>query len=689
MSIFQEIAKHLSGAKSENKITRAEDQTPDEKKLYSHIREKLDYVKQANSRVTLEGVYLTNTAYLLGFNGVFFDTQNRQFKSIDAKRKVGRNKFHINKILPTVQNRLARLTKQPPKFDVRPNSNSSEDKDAARLGLQIIEDIADKQKFGEKRQEAIMMAMQGGHSYIKVSWDPTTGSPMTDPLTGEFAGYEGDIRLDVLNCLEVFPDPLAKRLDDCQYIIEAKVRKLEYFRERWPEKGQAVHEEDSWLLSSIYDLKANSLGSSGTTTSNAQSQVKNSAVEIVYYEKRSKDHPNGRMVVAANGIVLEDKELPVGEFHLVKIDDLLIGGRFNSEAIITHLRPIQDQYSVARTKCADWIKLMLAGKYLVAKGANLSQESLNNDSGEVVQYTPVPNAPPPTVMPQAQLPSYIYKDIETLDAEFDFVSGINEVSRGELPSSSIPASGMAFLQEQDETRIGVVSNRLEEAYARVGCLILKYVGKFYEVPRLLKAAGDGLGYAVKDFVGSDLNENYDVVVIPGSTVPFSKTLKRQDISNAYQMGLLGDPNDPKLRAKVLKMMEFGDVAEMWQDQALDEQMFKKSIEMIENGKMPEAHELDNHTLMIELLNRYRKTDKYTALDEYRKQMFDIFLETHIQQQMKMVDPSIHNDQLMAQKMMEKTGQIAQEQNQMNMQQSEPDQTNLPQLPNPPQPQIGQ
>jgi hypothetical protein len=49
---------------------------------------------------------------------------------------------------------------------------------------------------------------------------------------------------------------------------------------------------------------------------------KNSAIEIIYYEKRSKDYPQGRKIVTASGILLADDELPIGEFDLVKFDDV-------------------------------------------------------------------------------------------------------------------------------------------------------------------------------------------------------------------------------------------------------------------------------------------------------------------------------------------------------------------------------
>jgi hypothetical protein len=653
---LSDITKGLFSAKkaqgeSLEPIKEISEQTPDEKKLVEYIKEKIDSVRQTNSRIAIEGVYMCNVAYLLGFDGVYYDTTYRQFRNVDPKRKLSRNRFKVNKILPTIQNRLSRLTQNPPRYEVRPNSNSTEDKDAARLGLEVIESIYEAQRFTEKRQDALMMAMQGGHAYIQVVWDPTLGKPMMNPQTGEFEGYEGDVKFEVLNCLEVFPDPLAKNIDECQYLIKAKTRKLEYFRARYPERGNLVKEESTWLLSSTYDMKTNSLTSVGIVGAQTHDQMKNSAIEIVYYEKRSKDHPNGRRIVTANGVLLSEDELPVGEFDIVKIDDMIIGGRYNSEAIITHLRPIQDQYNVSRTKMADWVRKMLAGKYLVAKGSGLGQESLNNDSGEVVEFNPVPNAPPPTAMTIPQIPSYAYKDIETLDGEFDFVSGINEISRGVLPSASIPAQGMAFLQEQDQTRIGVQTQRNESAYARVGCLVLKYVGKNYVLPRMLKIAGDGLGYTVKEFIGQDLKDNYDVKVIEGSTIPQSKVLRNQEILSRFQMGLLGNPQDPKVIAKVLKMTEYGDANEIWKKQALDEAQVKRVIKAIEEEDQvalrANMNEFDNHALHLEIMNEYRLQDKFMNMSDKQKSIFFYVMEWRINAATNILNPGLQQTQNMA------------------------------------------
>lgn len=651
MSLFSDLANRFSKTTDKDNATplkdikQVADQSPDELKLVANIREKINLVRMTNSRIALEGIYMTNLAYLMGFDGVYYDSTYRMFKNIDPKRKVTRSRYKVNKILASIQNRLARLVQNPPRYDVMPESPSTKDKDSARLGIKLIGDVLEKNRFDELRQDLLMSCMQGGVAYVKVKWDPTLGAPMLDPETDELVGYEGDIRLEVLNCLEVYPDPLAKKLEDCQYVIEAKVRKLEYFKEQYPDRGHAVKEEDVWLLSSLYDLKANALTAVGITGAQTKDQTRDSAIEITYYEKRSKNYPNGRQVVQASGVLLEDKELPAGIFDIVKFDDILIGGRYNSEAVITHLRPIQDQFNITRSRMADWIRKNLAGKYIVPKGSELMEESINNADSEVVEYTTVPGAPPPTAMNIPAIPAYAYNDIKEQGLEFDYVSGINEVSRGVLPSASIPAQGMALLQEQDQTRIGVQATRNEVGYSKVGELILRYAGKYYILPRMYKEAGDGLEYTVKEFVGSDLNDNYDVRVVPGSTIPTSKVLRRQDVMNVYNSGLMGNPMDDKVKMKALNELEFGDTAEIWKSQALDSNQIKKSIASIEEGQLPEMSEFDNHPAHLLEMNDYRKSDKFQQLDLKKRGLFLYVMEWHLQAQI-----DIQNPQLMQQKL---------------------------------------
>ena len=620
-------------------------QSGDEQKLVNFVKGRVDEVRQSGNRVAHEAIWMTNIAYLLGYDSIRYDSTSRSFRPIaQGARYLRANRVHVNSILPTLQNRLARLTKSKPKYDVRPNSNDNEDKQAARLALQVLNQIWDQQNINRKRLDLMMWVQQCGHAYLKVCWDDQLGKPMIDPDQEELMGYEGDVRIDVCSPFELFVDPIAKTLDEAQWVVQAKVRKLDYFKSRFGERGEAVKEEGAWLLSAQYEQRIQSINAQTPTSGNPQNMMKNSAIEMVLYERRSRKHPNGRMITVAGGILLEDKPLPIGEIPFVKFDDIIIGGKFYSESVVTHLRPLADYKNKNLTMRAAWLTRTLTSKVLAAKGHGMAQESLNDQSGEVLEYNPVPNAAPPTPLQMPTIPQYAYNEDEKVTLEMLDISGINQPSRGQMPSATIPAVGMQLLVEQDETRIGVMTEAHEESYARLGKFILEYVQNYYETPRLLKVAGKGRAYDVREFIGADLKNNTDVFVIPGSTVPSSKAMKRQELMNAYNSGLLGDPADPKVRSRVLSMMEYGDIAEVWTKQSLIDAQIERDMEMIKRGEDPGVNIYDDHARHFEVKNEYRISPDFDQLSDEAKALLLKNIEEHVEAQTEMTTPPEPTDE---------------------------------------------
>lgn len=657
MKAFDRVTDKLMGVPSE-KLGDSNDQSNDELQLAAYVKSRVEESRTSGSRVAQEQVWMTNIAYLLGFDNVMYDVNLRQYRTTDARGGgLRRNRIHVNKILPTIQNRLSRLCKNPPQFDIRPESNDVDDKDASRLGLEIIKNIWDKERINEKRLTLMMWLQQNGYAFMKVCWDESMGKPLVDPFTNEAQGNEGDIRCEPVSSFEMFHDPLARSLDECQWLAQAKVRKINYFRDNF-ERGDLVKAEGVWLLSLQYEMKVNNFTSSGS--GNGQTEEKDSAIEIAYYEKASKKHPRGRMIIVANNVVLEDKELPCGDIPFVKFDDIIVGGRFAAESVITHMRPVQDQYNRLISKRAEWTNKLLAGKYLAPKGHGMHVEALNDMSGEVVQYNPLPNGQKPDIMSIPNIPQYAYVEEDKLNSMLLDISGINEVSRGQMPSAGMPAAGMAILQEQDQSRIGVMSEQHEQSWAKFAQLILKYAQAYYKTDRILKIAGTNMEYTVKKFTGADIKDNHDVICIRGSTVPTSKELRRQEILNAYTQGLLGDPADPKLRQKVLGMLEYGEIAEIWNEMAIDQNQIKEHLDMIENGQIPPREELDNHPLHIQDKNKYRKTDKFKKLDPYEQQLLLDDIEWHVQAVVRLQNPSLEMNQQMADQMAQGAEQVPEE-----------------------------
>ncbi len=628
--------------KEDADMRSAEDQPDDDRKIASFVKNRVEESRTHPSRIANEAIWMTNHAALLGFSGVYFDTRSRQFTpNNSAGRAIGKkNRISVNKILPSAQNRAARLAKNQPRFDVKPNGTSAEEKDLARLKVQVGEMLWDKTGIRTQRVPLYMNVQKSGHAYIKVSWDPALGKPVPDPETGDLI-YEGEIRTDVYSPLQCFWDPLAKSFADLEWFATATIRKLDYFREQFPERGGAVQEEGCWLVSVQNDQILSQMNSVSGPQGINNNTVKNSAIEIAYYEKRSKHHPGGRMIIVANGVKLEDKDLPVGEIPFAKFDDIDVA-TYCPEAVITHARPLQERKNELQSKKDSFVRKMLAGKYIAAKGHGLKQESYNDASGEILEFTPVPGQAPPQPSPMPILPQYVYAEEDNIDRNFDDIFGINEVSKGQLPSAGIPAIGMQLLTEQDDTRIGIMTMQHELSWARVMMLMLLYAAKCYQTPRLLKASSGAQEYVIKEFTGADLMGDHDVIVIPGSTLPGSKTLKRQEIINVWTQGLLGDPADPKVREKVLAMLEFGESSEMWKDQALNKKQAQEVINGIEGkGPMPLPDERDANEYILVELNNYRK-ERSESLTPEQHLMIDQAMNDRID-----IIVSLNNPQLAA------------------------------------------
>jgi hypothetical protein len=618
-------------------ITDPREQTEEDKALVSFVKNKLEEVRQSSARVAQEGINLTNIAYLCGFDAIYFDGVSRAFKPIPSPSTfIKRNKVHVNRILPTVQNRLARLLKNEPRWDVRPKSGDEEDKDGARLAQQVILQLWGQLGINRKRIPLTMWLQQCGSAYLKVSWDPSLGRKKVYPVKNEETGEdeykivaEGDIRVDVKSYFNIFPDPLAKSWDELRYLIDATVRPIEYFASQFPESnGNLVKEEDVWLNSLAYESRINSINTTSGTAGSSATQLKNSAIEISYMEVPSNKHPYGRHVIVANGVKLKDDILPIDEISYIKFDDVIVGGKFNAEAIITHLRPLQDHLNKNKTMRAAFMNRLLTGKVIGARGQNVAAEAFNDQSGEWIKYDVMPGAPEPHAMQMPTIPQYAYEEERISKDDINDTAGINEASRGQLPSSSIPAIGMQLLVEQDDTRIGVETEGHEYSYADLGRILLKFVDKFYESDRLLKIVGENMEYTVKTFKGSDLRENFDVQVIRGSTLPGSKVLKRQEIINLHQQGYFGDPKDPNVTQNVLSMLEFGDEFQAWKKHSLRMAQIQRGLEMVESGIKPPVSEFDDHALWLQQFDEYRIGEKYLKLSPDQQMIVIEVMEEH-------------------------------------------------------------
>ncbi|RPJ55693.1 MAG: hypothetical protein EHM23_25430 [Acidobacteria bacterium] len=110
---------------------------------------------------------------------------------------------------------------------------------------------------------------------------------------------------------------------------------------------------------------------------------------------------------------------------------------------------------------------------------------------------------------------------------------------------------VAYLQEEDDSKIAPTVENMEEAIALMGSLTLSRFSQFYSVERTLRYYRHDGVFDVLKFKGADLKNNTDVVTQSGSAMPKSKAARQQYTLELVGLGILQD------KKKIEEMLEIG------------------------------------------------------------------------------------------------------------------------------------
>jgi len=137
------------------------------------------------------------------------------------------------------------------------------------------------------------------------------------------------------------------------------------------------------------------------------------------------------------------------------------------------------------------------------------------------------------------IPQYAYEEERTLKDDINDTAGINEASRGQLPSSSIPAIGMQLLVGRMTLALALRQNLMNMLMLGLAESSSNLVDKYYETERLLKIVGEDLEYTIRNSRAQTSEKTLTLRLSAEALCPGSKVLKRQEIINLHQQGYFG------------------------------------------------------------------------------------------------------------------------------------------------------
>lgn len=576
----------------------------------------------------------------------------------------------VNKMLGIHQTRVSKLSIDLPHLECIPASAQEEDKDLARTGTKLLSWLWSTEKIVEKMLTALSWMVDCGDAFLYVYWDPDKGEEVptykrhTGPLTGKLPykvdaeGYVlddngeriqesisiGDVSIDVLSPFDIINDGAATNLQDSHWIIIQQAMSLKDIRKRWGERGEQVAPERDLNTRAYFQRRLQTMvGNQSTYFAPEPKQYEDMAIVKMMFERPSDKYPEGRRISVANGVLLESGGMPYAHklYPLIKITDIEVSGSFWGISTMENLIPIQKGYNRTWSQILENANSMGNVKVVLNKGHGLQKESYDDTGTEILEVEPG------TLVSQlqpAELPAYVVNQLSWYDRAFEDVSGMHEVSNARLPAGAKSGKALLVLQEQDDTRLAPTKIRFHRAMEEVGYMALQLYAEFQDEDREYQILGKS-AYDIDEFTvkKSEIQSmKKDVRVQGENIIATHKRMQQENVMEMFEKGMFGNPEDIVVRKKVLQLMEFGNVADLFDEINLDESQAKRENQAFINQKdlFPQvgpsgenilslpAFDFEDHARHIDCHNVLRKSMRYRQMSEALRKGIDVHVKIH-------------------------------------------------------------
>ena len=564
------------------------------------------------------------TAMYRGNHDVEWDSRSGRLKvnSVPAHR----SRMKSNKFQAKIRARVAKFVKNRPKPIVVPATTEYQDYMNAKASQKVLDYIWRKSKLEEKFKRSMTLKSLQSMALWWFYWDPKKVAKVqvVDPESGmkQFVDQEvGDVCVEVGSPFELLvSDQGVNDIGQQPEIMRIRMQKVVDMQARYPEFAEEITESGD--AENFFNYENQIAGLNQHTFSSDLGKKRDGEVLVTeHFIRPSSERPKGEYrVLCGNVCVKKMDELPYG-FHdmanpypVEVFKDVDIPGQFWSTTIAAQLIDLQKERNLLRRKEQENIKVLCHPKILVAKQHQLPKSAWTSEAGEIVEYVAIPSLPPPTPFFPPNIASDVWRAIELNDKEFDDITQVFPAAEGKAGGAT---SGFQtnLLQEATDS-VHAPDIRQDELTIEGVCYKIRRMVKYgYEVPRLIAAVGRNYEPDIFEFVGDQVDESADIVVEVGSGLPLLKAAKQDAVINLYQLGMLGDPADPSVRARALSMLEMGSVDEGVDVAKTDENQARLENKItMDGGTLPIPHFWEHHQIHYTEHTLLMKSPVWNTLD---------------------------------------------------------------------------
>ncbi|HUX36792.1 MAG TPA: hypothetical protein VMV44_02700 [Rectinemataceae bacterium] len=567
------------------------------------MKEAFDRTQEEWENHTFLSLYNKFQEYIRWFEGDQYGyvTGKKHSEWFDVSAFVDREVKNVyNRILPMIRQQHGDLIFDHEFYTIGA-TEESDDRRAAAVGSIIIEQTNHDRDLQRKLVEAKLLILLLGNCYWKEWWNKNLRG--LSILKGKVVPVGGDIDFAVVSPFNFRPDPHAMSREEWRYVVEGK---------RVPTRSIELE----------FGLDRNSISNEGYqgfeqnrfTRHGIDTPKEPSAVRKEYWEFANAERSKGRFMVVANDMVLYDGDNPTPEakcnYAHFKSGIPIIGTQFDESMVAigqTPQRQINRHYSMVDEHFQNF-----RAKGLIPFGSlRPGDEQAFKRMGGVDFITYNPRVGQPYWQTPPALPESSLGYAQMLEGEFEIETSVRKTSYGQLPKYASRPSNQLFqsLKGADTSVMQPSLINIDAELIHCMRVRLSLAKKHYQEPRLIKNLGKGKLPAVRSFIGADLRDSTDVMVVPGVDI-FTSRKRREDIAIKFvEMRAI----DAK---QALEIMRFKGVEGWLKEDKADEYQCNRHVEqMVTKKKFIPADPSDNHEFAYKFFNDFRKGEEFESLDE--------------------------------------------------------------------------
>lgn len=415
----------------------------------------------------------------------------------------------LNYVFSEVQTVLVLLTDNRPNIETYPEDPT--DLEFSNILTQIIKSKWDANNWSAIVAESGLDSAIYGTAIGHVPWKPE----LLDGL--------GDFVWETTDIFHFFPDPSAKnKVNDeyCGWVVLAEPQSVAKVKAKYPEKAELISADLNDISSAYTDKESSDEVRYKSPTDNRVAIESDRSIrsakpdevlvlcaymhsdEIVEEEikgqpdpetglptstfQTKKKWPNGRKIVVANGVLLEDGPNPYtdGRFPFARLVDHAMPREFWGVGEVEQLKSPQMIVNKLISYVLDVLTIMGNPIWVVDNDSGIDTDNLTNQPGLVVEKNKGTEARREA---GTQLQPYVMQVLEYMsERALGKLGSTADVSKGAAPSSNASGYAIAQLQESAMTKIRGKSRNLEVYLKEIGSLMVDRILQFYTIPRVVR-----------------------------------------------------------------------------------------------------------------------------------------------------------------------------------------------------------